>query len=119
PRRIGISSTKPDYDAGVADLTIDELARETGMTVRNIRSHASRGLLPPPEVRARTGYYGPDHVARLRLILELQSAGHSLAGIKHLLSRTNDSTAEDVLGFARTLLAPYEAEAPEVIDEEE
>ena len=62
------------------ELTIDELARATGMTVRNIRSHATRGLLPPPEVRARTGYYGPDHVARL----ELQSAGHNLAGIKHL-----------------------------------
>jgi DNA-binding transcriptional MerR regulator len=101
------------------ELTIDELARETGMTVRNIRSHASRGLLPPPEVRARTGYYGPEHVARLRLILELQAAGHSLAGIKHLLSRTDGSTAEDVLGFARTLLAPYESETPEVIDEAE
>ena len=49
----------------MAEFTIDELARETGMTVRNIRSHATRGLLPPPEVRARTGYYGPDHVARL------------------------------------------------------
>jgi DNA-binding transcriptional MerR regulator len=101
------------------ELTIDELARETGMTVRNIRSHASRGLLPPPEVRARTGYYGPEHVARLRLILELQSAGHSLAGIKHLFSRTDGSTAEDVLGFARTLLAPYESETPEVVEESE
>jgi DNA-binding transcriptional MerR regulator len=30
----------------VAELTIDELARETGMTVRNIRAHQSRGLLP-------------------------------------------------------------------------
>jgi DNA-binding transcriptional MerR regulator len=101
------------------ELTIDELARETGMTVRNIRSHASRGLLPPPEVRARTGYYGPEHVARLRLILELQAAGHSLAGIKHLLTRADGSTAEEVLGFARSLLAPYEDERPEVVDEEE
>jgi DNA-binding transcriptional MerR regulator len=101
------------------ELTIDELARETGMTVRNIRSHASRGLLPPPEVRARTGYYGPDHIARLKLILELQASGHSLAGIKHLLSRTTESNAEDVLGFARTLLAPYEDETPEVVDEAE
>ncbi|MEA2126920.1 MAG: hypothetical protein QOI80_3702 [Solirubrobacteraceae bacterium] len=99
------------------ELTIDELARETGMTVRNIRSHASRGLLPPPEVRARTGYYGPGHVARLKLILELQASGHSLAGIKHLLSRTNESDAEAVLGLARTLLAPYEDETPEVVDE--
>ena len=37
------------------EMTIDELARATGMTVRNIRAHQSRGLLPPPEVRARTG----------------------------------------------------------------
>ena len=46
---------------GESRLTIDELARETGMTVRNIRAHQSRGLLPPPVVRARTGYYGPEH----------------------------------------------------------
>src|SRR3954466_3371216 len=102
-----------------AALTIDELARETGMTVRNIRSHASRGLLQPPEVRARTGYYGPEHVARLRLIQELQANGYNLAAIKHLLSRTDSGSAEDVLGFARALLAPFEEERPEVIDEAE
>src|SRR4051794_34695752 len=54
--------------SGAADLTIDELAQRTGMTVRNIRAHQSRGLLPPPEVRGRTGFYGPDHVARIELI---------------------------------------------------
>jgi DNA-binding transcriptional MerR regulator len=98
-----------------AELTIDELARETGMTVRNIRSHASRGLLPPPAVRARTGYYGPEHVARLRLIRELQANGYNLAAIKHLLQR-GDGAAEQVLGFARSLLAPFEVERPEVVD---
>jgi DNA-binding transcriptional MerR regulator len=101
------------------EFTIDELARETGMTVRNIRSHATRGLLPPPEVRARTGYYGAEHVARLRLILELQANGYNLAAIKHLLSRTQSSDAEQLLGFARSLLAPYELEQPEVLEEDE
>ena len=42
-----------------ATLTVEELAHETGMSVRNIRNHQSRGLLPPPEVRSRVGYYGP------------------------------------------------------------
>ena len=88
------------------------------MTVRNIRSHATRGLLQPPEVRARTGYYGPEHVARLRLIHELQANGYNLAAIKHLLSR-GDGAAEQVLGFARSLLAPFEREAPEVVDARE
>lgn len=105
-------------DVASAELTIDELARETGMTVRNVRSHASRGLLQPPVVRARTGYYGPEHVARLRLIQELQANGYNLAAIKHLLAR-GDGQAEQVLGFARSLLAPFERERPEVVDAEE
>ena len=97
------------------ELTIDELARETGMTVRNIRAHQSRGLLPPPDVRARTGYYGPDHVARLRLILELQGNGYNLAAIKDLVNASSGSSQE-ALAFARALLAPFEDERPEVID---
>ena len=104
---------------GKSELTIDELARSTGMTVRNIRSHATRGLLPPPEVRARTGYYGPEHVARLQLIRELQANGYNLAAIKHLLNRTQHGSAEEVLGLARALLEPFEDERPEVVDEEE
>ena len=38
-----------------ADLTIDQLAQRTGMTVRNLRAHQSRGLLPPPDVQAGDG----------------------------------------------------------------
>ncbi|MCU0257793.1 MAG: MerR family transcriptional regulator [Solirubrobacteraceae bacterium] len=98
-----------------ADMTIDELARVSGMTVRNIRAHQSRGLLPAPEVRARTGYYGPDHVARLELIRELQADGYNLAAIKHLLDRSG-SSARDILRFASTLLEPATAETPEVVE---
>jgi DNA-binding transcriptional MerR regulator len=98
-----------------AELTIDELARETGMTVRNIRAHQSRGLLPPPDVRARTGYYGTDHVARLRLIQELQGNGYNLAAIKDLVSRSTGSPQE-ALDFARAILTPFEDERPEIID---
>ena len=55
------------------------------------------------KVRARTGYYGPEHLARLHLIQELQANCYNLAAIKHLLSRTQQGSAEDVLGFARAL----------------
>ena len=64
-----------------AELTIDELARETGMTARNIRAHQSRGLLPPPIVRSRTGFYGPEHVARIKLIQDMQGQGFNLKAI--------------------------------------
>ncbi len=99
-------------------LTIEELAQRTGMTVRNIRAHQSRGLLPPPEVRARTGFYGPEHVSRLQLISEMQADGYNLTAIQRLLEGAQRS-GEEVLGFARTLMTPFEDEEPEIIDGEE
>jgi DNA-binding transcriptional MerR regulator len=99
-------------------LTIDELGRETGMTVRTIRSHQARDLLPPPEVRERVGYYGPEHVARLRLIQELQGEGFNLRGIKRLLDATG-SPAQQLIGFGEKVRAPFAAEEPEVFTADE
>lgn len=100
------------------DLTIDEIAHRTGMTARNIRAHQSRGLLPPPEMRGRTGYYGPEHVARIQLIRELQDEGFTLEAIRRLIERANGSSAE-VLRFTRVLREPFEEETPEVVTVEE
>ncbi|MEA2493596.1 MAG: hypothetical protein QOJ29_1507 [Thermoleophilaceae bacterium] len=88
------------------------------MTVRNIRAHQSRGLLPPPEIEGRTGYYGPSHVARIELISEMQADGFNLAAIKQLLSGAKGSERE-MLGFKRALMAPWEDEEPEFITAEE
>lgn len=99
-------------------MTIDELARRTGMTVRNIRAHQSRGLLQPPEIEGRTGYYGPDHIARVELIAEMQADGFNLAAIKRLLEGSDGSDRE-MLGFKRALMAPWEDEEPELITAEE
>ncbi len=96
-------------------LTIDELARETGMTARNIRAHQSRGLLPPPEVRARTGYYTPDHVARIKLIQDMQSQGFNLKAIERLLELGAGEGSENALAFERAILTPFADEQPEVL----
>ena len=61
-----------------AELTIDELASVAGTTTRRIRSLQTVGLLPHPELRGRTGLYGPRHQARLAAILRLQDRGFSL-----------------------------------------
>src|SRR5437588_9097102 len=100
------------------DLTIEQLAALTGMTVRNIRNHHSRGLLPAPEVRARVGYYGAEHVARLRLILDLQADGFNLAAIERLMSASGGSAAR-LLGLRNAMTAPFESETPEVVTGEE
>src|SRR3954467_9817108 len=102
------------YHQTVSDLTIDELARQTGMTVRNIRAHQSRGLLPPPEVRGRTGYYGPEHLARIELIREMQGQGFNLEAIRRLVEAAPGSS-EEPLRFLRAVAEPYTQEQPEVL----
>lgn len=101
------------------ELTIDELAHETGMTARNIRAHQSRGLLPPPKVRSRTGYYGRDHIARIGLIQEMQNQGFNLKAIERLLEMGATGSSEEALQFERALMAPFGTEEHEVITTQE
>src|ERR1039457_5965881 len=103
-----------EHSSAAHDLTIEQLAAEVGMSVRNIRNHHSRGLLPAPEVRARVGYYGADDVARLRLILDLQADGFNLTAIERLLSGS-DGLAERLLGLRHAVTTPFEGETPEVV----
>jgi DNA-binding transcriptional MerR regulator len=97
-------------------ITVDELARRVGMTVRNIRAHQSRGLLPPPEVAGRTGYYGDVHVARLELIKDLQGEGLNLKAIEHVLSQVPHGAEQEVLDFRRTLLDSWTPDEIETVD---
>jgi DNA-binding transcriptional MerR regulator len=99
-------------------MTIDELAQKTGLTTRNIRAYQSRGLLPPPEVRGRTGYYRDEHVARLELIHEMQADGFNLTAIKRLIEGSGGAWKE-MLGFKRVALSGWDTEEPEVTTIEE
>jgi DNA-binding transcriptional MerR regulator len=62
-------------------LTIDELAAATGTSARRIRSLQTLGLLAHPELRGRTGLYGPAHRARLAAVVGLQDRGFSLESL--------------------------------------
>jgi DNA-binding transcriptional MerR regulator len=107
-----------DPAAAEANLTVEQLAYETGMSVRNIRNHQSRGLLPPPEVRSRVGYYGPAHVARLRLIQEMQAEGFKLSAISRLIGEHGED-ADRFVGLRQAVTAPFATESPEVYSREE
>jgi len=99
-------------------LTIEQLAAESGMTVRNIRAHQARGLLDPPEVRARVGYYGPEHLEQLRLIRDLQEDGFNLGAIKRLVDDT-EGTAARLRSFGEALSAVAGTEQGETLTLEE
>lgn len=94
-------------------MTIGELARRTGMTIRNIRAHQTRGILPPPEVHGRTGYYNEDHVARIELTREMQAEGLNLEAIRRVVE-SSEGSSQEMVDFARALRAPFEDETPEI-----
>ena len=102
-----------DAMASANALTIEQLAAESGMTVRNIRAHRARGLLPAPEVRDRIGYYGPEHLARLRLIARMQGDGFNLRAIERLLESGNVGP-EQLMSLTDAINTPYESEEPAV-----
>jgi len=107
-----VTQTEPEQAADTG-LTIDALAQRTGMTVRNIRAYQSRGLLPPPEVRGRTGFYGPEHEARIELVRELQAEGFNLEAIKRVIEAGGPSA--DVLRLTRAVHEPFADEEPQIV----
>ncbi|MGI5127191.1 MerR family transcriptional regulator [Pseudonocardia sp. CA-107938] len=100
-------------------LTIDELAARSGVTVRNIRYYAGRGLLPPPQLRGRTGLYGPAHLARLELVGELSALGFTLSAIESHLQRLPLDAGPAELALQRALLTPWVPEHIEEVDRAE
>lgn len=110
-----VTETQTPEAQEISELTIDELAQRTGMTVRNIRAHQSRGLLPPPTVRGRTGYYGQEHVARIELIREMQGQGFNLEAIRRLVDAAPAGAGEEPLRFLRAVTEPYTEEQPQLV----
>jgi DNA-binding transcriptional MerR regulator len=69
------------------EYRLDELARQAGVASTTVRLYQSKGLLAPPRLAGRTGWYDDSHLSRLRLIARLQNEGHSLAGIADLFDQ--------------------------------
>lgn len=108
--------TLQEYDERMDDegqLTIEELASQAGTATTTVRMYQSKGLLPPPQRRGRIGYYGQGHLARLRLIAQLQDQGFSLASIKRLTEAWESGRGlDDVLGLEAQVAATWAPETP-------
>jgi DNA-binding transcriptional MerR regulator len=107
------SATPPTSDV---ELTVDQLAAQVGMTVRNVRAYASRGLLPPPRLVGRTGYYDQTHVARLTLVRQMLDEGYTLAAVERLLAQAPPEASPAELGLLRAMVSPWLPDEPEEVD---
>jgi DNA-binding transcriptional MerR regulator len=98
------------------EMTVDELAARTGMTVRTLRFYASEGLLPAPHRRGRVAYYDARHRMRLDLVRTLQKHGYTLSAIQRVLTRIPDDAAPAEYAVQSAVLAPWLPEQTEELD---
>ncbi|HPU12338.1 MAG TPA: MerR family transcriptional regulator [Aeromicrobium sp.] len=75
----------------VVEFTVAELAERAKMTVRNVRAYSTRGLIAPPRLEGRTGYYSNEHLQRLLLIRTLLNRGFTLAAVEEALLNSPDT----------------------------
>jgi DNA-binding transcriptional MerR regulator len=73
-------------------LTVGELARRTGVSVRTLHWYEEVGLLCPAR-DSGSGYrrYGPGDIARLQQIVSLRQLGLSLDEIRYVIDREDGS----------------------------
>lgn len=93
-------------------LTLEELTQRVGLSVRNVRFYTTKGLLPPPIRRGRSGYYTSIHIARIELVLELANHGFTLSAIERYVAGIPDDATPEDIALARTMLAPWQSDLP-------
>lgn len=79
------------------EYRLDELAQKAGVASTTVRLYRTKGLLAPPRLEGRTGWYDDTHLSRLRLIARLQGEGYSLAGIGNLLEQWEQGRGLDAV----------------------
>jgi DNA-binding transcriptional MerR regulator len=104
----------------MTEYRVDELAREAGTTVRNVRAYQDRGLLPPPRREGRVGFYSDAHLARLQLIGVLLERGYTLANIAELMKAAEQGhDLGQLVGLGAAIIGSWSDEAPTVMTTEE
>lgn len=91
----------------LTEYRLQDLARVSGVSARNIRAYRERGLLDPPRRQGRSAFYDAHHLAQLQTINALLARGFTSAHIADFFDvvRTGGSLAE-FLGLRRAVLQP-------------
>ena len=91
--------------AGLSDYRLDDLARISGVSSRNIRAYRERGLLDPPRRQGRSAFYDDYHLSQLRTINELLRKGFTSAHIAEFFARMREGhDLASILGVQQAIL---------------
>ena len=93
---------------------MDDLARISGVSARNIRAYRERGLLDPPRRVGRSAYYDDYHLSQLKTINQLLRRGFNSAHIAEFFASMREGAdLADILGIQQAILGPRTDEGDE------
>ena len=91
----------------MAEYRLQDLARVSGVSARNIRAYRERGLLDPPRRVGRSALYDDYHLSQLNTISELLARGFTSTHIAEFFTSMRQGTdLADILGLQRAVLGP-------------
>lgn len=91
--------------AGLAEYRLDDLAKISGVSSRNIRAYRERGLLDPPRKQGRSAYYDDYHLSQLKTINQLLRKGFNSAHIAEFFARMREGhDLAAILGVQQAIL---------------
>jgi DNA-binding transcriptional MerR regulator len=93
-------SGRPRSRDAAGEMTIGEMAREFGVTLRTLRFYEDRKLIHPRRAGNSRYYGGPDRV-RLEMILKGKRLGFTLAEISELIGADDGAAKTDFEGRLR------------------
>ena len=89
----------------MTEYRLDDLARVSGVTARNIRAYRERGLLDPPRRVGRSAYYDDYHLSQLKTINQLLRRGFNSAHIAEFFTSMREGAdLADILGIQQAIL---------------
>ncbi|MGD1015021.1 MAG: MerR family transcriptional regulator [Roseiarcus sp.] len=86
--------------SAAGEMTIGEMAREFGVTLRTLRFYEDRAMIHPRRVGNARYYSGPDRL-RLEMILKGKRLGFTLAEIGELIGAEDGAAKTDFEGRLR------------------
>lgn len=98
------------------ELTIEDLEKHSGLSVRTLHYYMQEGLLPGPDKRGKYASYSQEHLDRLDLILILKEMHLPLKEIRALLESLTPAEIQHYRDDQEDLLYKIKAAKPDYED---
>ena len=82
-----------------AELTIEELANQSGLPLRTLRFYIQEGILQGPDTRGKFARYSQQHLDRIELIRRLKDLRTPIQEIKHMLENISEEELHQLLKY--------------------